>query len=309
MLTLLLIGMLFSPINVKTARSTWTGTVYIRADGSIEPSDAPIVTYDNIIYTLTGNITSSEKGIVVERDNIVIDGAGYTVQGTGEDPDKGVDLSRRSNVTIKNIIIIMFKAGIWLSGASNCNISGSIITNNVDGIVLGPSSNNTISDNTITANERYGIFLCFFSNYNSISENNITNNGVGIVLFSALNNTIYHNNFVNNIQQVDSHDSTNFWDDGYPSGGNYWSDYNGTDLFSGSYQNETGSDSIGDMPYVIDEYNRDNYPLMHPFNTFDAGVTANHMLYYCVMIAIVMAILLGVVGYIAFQRRKKQHEE
>ena len=57
----------------------------------------------------------------------------------------------------------------------------------------------------------------------------------------------------------------NVWDNGYPSGGNYWSDYAGEDLYSGPYQNETGSDGIGDMPYVIDESNTDNYPLMNPY--------------------------------------------
>jgi len=57
----------------------------------------------------------------------------------------------------------------------------------------------------------------------------------------------------------------NVWDNGYPSGGNYWSDYNGTDMYGGSYQNETGSDGIGDTPYVINEKNRDNYPLMNPW--------------------------------------------
>ena len=64
----------------------------------------------------------------------------------------------------------------------------------------------------------------------------------------------------------------NFWDDGYPSGGNYWSDYTGVDLFSGSYQNETGSDGIGDAPYIIDENNVDRYPLMGPFNGFNTSV-------------------------------------
>jgi hypothetical protein len=58
--------------------------------------------------------------------------------------------------------------------------------------------------------------------------------------------------------------SFNVWDYGYPSGGNYWSDYNGTDSYSGTFQNETGSDSIGDTPYVNDADNRDNYPLMTP---------------------------------------------
>jgi uncharacterized protein (DUF2141 family) len=54
----------------------------------------------------------------------------------------------------------------------------------------------------------------------------------------------------------------NTWDDGYPSGGNYWSDYSGTDVYSGPYQNVTGSDGIGDIPYVIDANNTDHYPLV-----------------------------------------------
>ena len=84
MMTLLFIGMFSLAIGVKPAKSTWTGgTIYIRADGSIDPPDAPIITYDNVTYTLTDNITSSADGIVVERDNIILDGGGYTVQGVG----------------------------------------------------------------------------------------------------------------------------------------------------------------------------------------------------------------------------------
>ena len=55
------------------------------------------------------------------------------------------------------------------------------------------------------------------------------------------------------------------WDDGYPSGGNYWSDYNGTDFYSGTNQNVTGSDGIGDTSYIIDVNNVDRYPLMSPW--------------------------------------------
>jgi len=58
----------------------------------------------------------------------------------------------------------------------------------------------------------------------------------------------------------------NFWDDGYPSGGNYWSDYTDIDVFSGPYQNVTGSDGIGDIPYTIDENNQDRYPLIYPWS-------------------------------------------
>jgi len=66
------------------------------------------------------------------------------------------------------------------------------------------------------------------------------------------------------------------WDDGYPSGGNYWSNYSGVDLFKGSYQNETDSDGIGDKPYIIDVDNRDRYPLMklYPWAPHDIGITS-----------------------------------
>ena len=457
MLTLLLIGMLTLAFNIQPAKSEWTGTVYIRADGSIDPPGAPIQR-NGSIYTLTGNITSSVNGIVVERDNIVIDGDGYMLRRTGAYQYKGIVLSGRTNVTVQNIQIQNFRHGIWLNSCSNNTISGNNIANNGYGVWLRDSSNNSISGNnvtannyagiqleyssnntfsrnnitandglgivlqsssnynsivgnnitnnyggillldyssknifsgnSITANSRYGIWLddeCFYnsisgnsiknnydgiwlyySSYNSISGNGIANNRLGIVLQSSSNNTIvgnnitansgdgivlqissnynsivgnsitannyggislshssnynsisrnsitannghairlysssnntfsrnnitankglgiwlefssnnniYHNNFINNTNQVYSKVSISFWDDGYHSGGNYWSDYTGVDLFSGPYQNETGSDGIGDIPFVIDENNVDRYPLMGPFNSFNASV-------------------------------------
>jgi hypothetical protein len=59
-------------------------------------------------------------------------------------------------------------------------------------------------------------------------------------------------------------------DAGYPLGGNYWDKYNGADLFSGQYQNETGSDGIGDTEYTIWPKKTDNYPLMGMFSDFKA---------------------------------------
>jgi hypothetical protein len=52
------------------------------------------------------------------------------------------------------------------------------------------------------------------------------------------------------------------WDDGYPSGGNYWSDYAGADAFSGPDQDVPGSDNIGDTPYQISTGESDRYPHM-----------------------------------------------
>jgi parallel beta-helix repeat protein len=112
-----------------------------------------------------------------------------------------------------------------------------------------------------------------------VSDNNVTaNDGGGIGLYSSNNNVFYHNNFINNTQRVyvPTPGIANSWDDGYPSGGNYWSDYDGTDLYSGPQQNETGSDVIGDTPYIIDENNQDNYPLMkpYPWDPHDVGITS-----------------------------------
>ena len=125
--TLLLASILTLTFNIQPVKSAWTGTVYIRADGSIDPVGAP-VQRNGDIYTLTDNITSSGDGIVVERDNIIIDGAGYTVQGSGS--GTGIYLFGRKNVTVRNTQIQNFNYGIWLSSSSNNTVIGNNITNN-----------------------------------------------------------------------------------------------------------------------------------------------------------------------------------
>jgi len=269
----------------KVKRVKAIGAIYIRVDGSVDPPTASIQR-DADLYTLTGNITSDTCGIVIERDNVTLDGAGYTVQKTQASYHKGICMSGRSNVTIKNIKVKAFYYGILLDSSSNNNIFKSNITGNKgSGIVLSSGCQyNSIIENNIIANEGEGIFLLRSSDYqkivgnnitaniygislyssskNSIYGNNITNNNRGIHLHGSSDNWIYHNNFVNNTNQVYTVESINIWDDGYPSSGNYWSNYTGLDSKRGVGQNLTGSDGIGDTPYVIDRNNRDRYPLM-----------------------------------------------
>ena len=101
-----------------------------------------------------------------------------------------------------------------------------------------------------------------YTNNSLISGNNVTNNRWGLSVQFSFFNTIYHNNFINE-DEAFVYEQPNNWDDGYPSGGNYWSDYSGVDLYSGFYQNVTGSDGIGDTPYIIYSSNQDRYPLMN----------------------------------------------
>jgi len=302
-LMIVLICMLSVAFEVKRIKAT--ETIYIMANGSVYPSTANITSIDNVTYTFTTNIYDK---VVVERDNIVVDGAGYILQGPGN--GTGIRLLGISNVTIKNVEIKDFfngisisyssnitvhennitnnwngielryslnntiyrnnvtinEYGIWLNASSNNSIIGNNITNNDwDGIRIRMfSNNNTISGNNITKNQ-YGINLTHSSNNNTISGNNITGNSkYGIYLTGTSNNTIYHNNFVDNAVQVNNYNSTNIWDNGYPSGGNYWSDY------AERYPNATEIDESGiwDTPYVIDENNQDNYPLVPEFPTW-----------------------------------------
>jgi len=84
----------------------------------------------------------------------------------------------------------------------------------------------------------------------------------GVYLSSSSNNAMYHNNFLDSTYQVYiAHTSINVWDDGYPSGGNYWSDY--VEMYPDA--EEIDGSGIWNTPYVIDDDNQDNYPLMEPW--------------------------------------------
>jgi hypothetical protein len=125
--------------------------------------------------------------------------------------------------------------------------------------------------NSIIGNSESGIFLA--SSNSIISANDIAENKWGVYLTPQLaapnDNKLYHNNFVKNGNNVyvSSPFNVNFWDDGYPSGGNHWSDHTST------YQNakEIGSSGLGDSAYVINANNTDKYPLIAPFNSSNAG--------------------------------------
>jgi parallel beta-helix repeat protein len=240
-----------------------SGTIYIRADGSIDPADATISTLDNVTYTLTENISSNADGIRIERDDIILDGAGHTVSGIGT-VGVGIILYNRRNVTIMNLVVKAFS---------------------YDGITLVNCSKNTIIRNEITNNgfpsQPYkkisaGIRLSNSSNNNIIGNNLIENSLTGIWLRLSSNNKIYHNNFVRNyagpVDDACFHESYPplpsicIWDNGYPSGGNYWNNnYVGDD---------SNSDGIGDGSYTINLYNIDYDPLMGKF--YDFNVSSEH---------------------------------
>jgi parallel beta-helix repeat protein len=196
----------------------------------------------------------------------------------------GIDLtSSDNNVVFNNHLGQGAFDGIGLYSSNNNTLNKNYVSDYAQigdsglgewgAFEMDSSDNNTLVSNDITGNAQ-GIQLVDSDN-NVLTANNVTQNvggytpggqyptiGFGIHIESSSNNTIYHNNFIGNARygfnnndewatepnnaEVDN--SPNKWDNGYPSGGNYWSDYNGTNT-----------------PYVINANNTDHYPLTVPY--------------------------------------------
>jgi len=167
-----------------------TGSVTIRADGSISPSDAPIQRNGDV-YTFTADINttgSASAGLVIERDNMTIDGAGYALRGSSF---SGIYLTYvspslvgRRNVTVKDIRIEGFSYGIQFFQSSNNTISGCTVIGVASGGYGG-----------------MGIFINGYSGFsgnNTISGNRVSNFGIGIEIAGSGNDTISGNTFSGN---------------------------------------------------------------------------------------------------------------
>ncbi|MGO8807057.1 MAG: right-handed parallel beta-helix repeat-containing protein [Candidatus Bathyarchaeia archaeon] len=258
-----------SLVNVQPVKAQSLTNITINADGTVTPSSAPLQKTGDI-YTLASNISGS---VTIVESDIVLNGNAHAVYVPLALASTGsvIALDDVSNVTVTNLTVTGGQFGISVEGTSNLiednNVTecGTIyVWNGADsgGIYVNGGNSNNISNNVLEKNQN-GLGFVDTSN-NLIVGNTVLGGpnyyhmyGEGIYFEDASNNTIYHNNFENNLgSQAQSYNSTNHWDNGYPSGGNYWGYQTGKEI---------GGTGISDTPYAIDSQNKDRYPLTQPF--------------------------------------------
>jgi parallel beta-helix repeat protein len=243
---------------------------------------------DKIEYWNTHNIdlTNTANGKPVyywknQTGGTVPLGAGHVILANCTD-------TKVENQNIDNVSI-----GIQLGFCYYNEIIGNNVSSNNDmGIAIYYSNWNDVTGNTVV--KSMWNFAIIGSNENNITSNKVIDGSMGIhiayssrnlfrlnellsnnfrcvnLVSSSYDNEIYHNyidDFFNRANDATS--NANKWDNGYPSGGNYWTEYGGSDNYKGPKQNILGSDGIGDSPYEISSGTQDNYPLMKPYKPLE----------------------------------------
>jgi nitrous oxidase accessory protein NosD len=193
-LTLLLSAVVQAQLAFTASAQISELVISVRQDGSIDPSTAPIQR-EGAVYTLTSDVNCNT--IIIQRDNVVFDGANHTIELFG-----AIGISERENVTFKNAII---KAGlgISLSGSNNKIIGNTFHINATNAIAVSYTgfpttsapSGNIISDNTIELkNGENGVWV--FKALDTVISNN--------TIFTAENSS----QVVSGIVVQSSHDTT-----------------------------------------------------------------------------------------------------
>jgi hypothetical protein len=227
--------------------------VHILPDGTVTPATAPIH-QNGTFYQLTDNINAS---IVIERNNITFDGRGFTLQGNGAIyPANG---KAAITLTCMGATVEHFQFKDWWVGVlgvydgnrivgndfTNVGISIAVYANNYEIVenfldyVRIVGSNIHLYGNEIQI-KNYGTGLWISNSTNlTVEANNIKMANMITSFISVTGNSsvkVFHNNFFN-ADKVEFSKGQFYlfgmsglsgvtpWDNGYPSGGNYWNDY------------------------------------------------------------------------------------
>jgi len=279
--------------NITVSNNTIQNSGDDGIDCKFNPYGVDNTNWPNNIKIMDNTITQSTDeqihiysgfNILIQK-NIIQDGG---LTGITIDTKPGVNIKILDNTIERN-----GQTGPdWFAGILICNGDSVSIVNNTikdnegEGIyisrdVTNPNNYHLIEKNTIQGNRWDGISIKDnTSNYNIIRNNTIIGNGFasdyfGINISTASNNNyIYHNNFINNNKQANDR-GNDYWDNGYPNCGNYWSDFDepsegANDTYHGANQDKSSKDGVVDkdgtagglnLYYIPGGTNSDKYPV------------------------------------------------
>lgn len=222
----------------------------------------------NQFHNCTFGVTlDSANNTTINQNNFTADLAIYTPWVLHE----GINIESSENNNITQNSFYLLNYDIWVQFARQNSISNNTSLYGTF-LELVDSSNNIAADNNCTYP-----FIAFslrnkstneLTTNNTIVRNTVVNSSFNVVLNNASGNLFFHNNFFNSFQNIDMlypNSTVESWDNGVE--GNYWTDYNGTDI---------NQDGIGDTPYTLHTNdpallnmsypnNVDHYPLMKPY--------------------------------------------
>ncbi len=293
-LSILILG-LFAPFSVKPANAdnpTYNVTI---SDSSVNP-EPQVFDKAGTTYTVKTNFTGA---ITVTTSNIVIDGAGYTMQCSGS---IGVYLNSVTNVTVTNLKVTGTTLGIQATSSSSCTIANNTITN-ISNIALNTAvESSIIANNTIDQSSR-GIFITNGNGHNLVTANNITCSGIGVEFltsentltnnfirgpyeygiylantFDGISNTVIHDNtvfcfggralFISSSSGAQIYHNNFISPNGYTVSGtsaNTWNNATFGNYYSTADHTDVNQDGFVDSALTLQTNNVDNHPLSHYF--------------------------------------------
>ena len=217
-------------------------------------------------------VSADVAGRVFDVESSWVGISGFTIKGVS-DTGTGVYLyeAHHCNISYNNMTDNWY--GIDLRGSNYNNISNNAVTDNMYGStdssgygihLYADSSYNTITDNIVEHNG-HGIGIRdSISNNNTVHTNVVGDNREGVYVSSGCN--LIYNNYIIFNEKFDAADITgeNRWNitktpgrnivGSSHLGGNYYSDYTGSD---------GDGDGLGDTPFSIsDEDTGDHHPLV-----------------------------------------------
>ena len=246
-------------VNMTRVNTRWDGQ--LTTGVSLLQSQDILIEDSNLGYTANAIAFSSSSGVTIRR--VEVGGGNGIVSGSSSD------------VRIENTRFLSC-LGLRLAAARDVAILGSTFANNADALVLEGATNVMVDGNSFQPGKGTEYMAGGIAATNSrdvvVVRNTFGPVYHGVRLTSTTNASVHHNEFQGpRVPAYDERGPENRWDDGYPSGGNHWSDYAGVDEMSGPNQDLPGPDGIGDTPYVIDGDSRDRYPILNSGLRPDSG--------------------------------------